>query len=102
MNTMVMNRLDRIARRLAAQDDVMTHVFVGINFPSAMSQEQALETARKLLPCNTGDWEVDQHEQDGEMQWMVGNLEMPEWFYHENPDGFENTGDGVTIGFETP
>jgi hypothetical protein len=102
MNTMVMNRLDRIARRLAAQNDDMVFVSVGVNFPSTMSPEQALEIARKLLPCPTGDWEVEQSFQDGEMQWMVGNLEMPEWFYNENPDGFENTGDGVTIVFETP
>lgn len=96
-----MSRLDKIARRLAAYDSDMVFVFVGINFPSTMAPEQALEIARKLLPCNSGAWELEQHEQDGEMQWMVGNLEVPEWFYSENPNGFENAGDGVTVSFET-
>jgi len=96
-----MNKIIRIARRLASHND-MVFIFASISFPTSMSPEQALEAARKLLPCDSGSWELEQHEQDGEVQWMVGNLEVPESFYSENPDGFENTDGSVTISFETP
>lgn len=96
----------RIARQILAMED-MAFVFVSIGFPAGMEPDKALEAARGLLPCETGSWELEQLEQDDDSrQWMVGNLEMPEWFYDQNPNGFkgaqDNTENGVTIEFDTP
>lgn len=83
---------------LANIDEEMVSIFVEIVYPAGMTKEVALEKAREIVPCKTGNWELE----DSGDGWMVGNLDCPESFYEENPDGFEASSDGVIVGFETP
>ena len=78
----------------------MEHVFIGIQFPEGMSKEEAVERAKKLVPCQVGAWEEEQSD-DG---WMTGNLECGSGFYEENENGGEYGPDdgGVPVSWEKP
>jgi len=103
-----MEKLSRIAAKVAAHfveeaAPEMELVFMGINFPTGMTPDEALQQARLLIPFQTGAWELEQHEQGRNGgQWMVGNLECAEGFYDQHPEGFRAESGGVRVEFETP
>ena len=78
----------------------MEPVFMSVQFPPGMPKEEAVERAKKLVPCQVGAWEEEQSE-DG---WTAGNLECEPGFYEANEDGGEYGPDdaGVTVSWETP
>ena len=102
-----MEKLSRIAAKVAAHsfeeaEPEMELVFMGVNFPTGMTPDEALQQVRLLLPCKTGAWELEQHEDDPKGQWMVGNMECGQGFYDQHPEGFRAESGGVRVEFETP
>jgi len=88
----------RIAARVAGE--MMEPVYMVIEYPAEVSEDDALARARKLIPCKTGNWE----DVDSQPGMLVGNLECEPGYYDANPDGAEYGPDdaGVRVVWETP
>jgi hypothetical protein len=88
------------AKRKPRAKRPMEAVFMSIQHPEGMDKAEAVERAKRLIPCETGEWEEEQAEAD----WTVGNMDCEAGFYDENPDGGEYGPDdaGVSVSWETP
>jgi hypothetical protein len=88
------------SRKRAKKPTFDDAVFMSITVPAGMTEAQAVERARVLLPCQTETWEkVD--EGNG---WVVGNMYCETGYYDDHPDGAEYGPDdaGVKVEWETP
>ena len=93
-----------IKRVLIAIDDSNNDsydlVYININVPQGMNTNEAIQRAKVLFPCKTGEFELEQYDQG----WIVGNMQCEAGYYENNPDGAEYGPDekGVTVNWETP
>lgn len=83
-----------------AHDDSYDLVYININVPQGMNTNEAIQRAKALFPCKTGEFELEQYDQG----WIVGNMQCEAGYYENNPDGAEYGPDekGVTVNWETP
>ena len=75
-------------------------IYIIINVPREMDVDEAISRAKALFPCKTGEFELNQSDQD----WIAGNMQCEIGYYENNPDGAEYGPDekGVSVSWETP
>lgn len=92
-----------IKRVLIAVDDTDSDyefVYMSISIPRGMNADEAIQRAKALLPCKTGEFELNQSDEE----WIAGSMQCEIGYYENNPDGAEYGPDkkGVTVNWETP
>lgn len=86
----------RIASRVAS---AMESVYMSIQIPPGMSEDEAVGRAKALIPCETGEWYLV----DDGTGWYSGNMECGAGFYDVSDGGSYGPDDaGVSVTWEKP